>query len=151
MGGTITVTSVPGQGSTFTFTARFGLQPPPAEPTAAPPPALLRNLPVLILDDNATNRHILGELLRAWQMDPAEAGDGVAAMGALWEAARRGRPYALVLLDARMPDTDGLALAAQIRKRAELSATRIILLSSGDRPGDWDRLRAVFARVASRS
>src|SRR5262249_21393588 len=44
-------------------------------------------------------------------------------------------------LDARMPDTDGLALAAQIRKRSELSATRIILLSSGDRPGDWDRIR----------
>jgi CheY-like chemotaxis protein len=96
---------------------------------------------VLIIDDNATNRQILLEWLRVWQMDPAAAGDGVAAMDALWEAAARGRPYALVLLDARMPDTDGLALAAQIRKRAELSATRIILLSSGDRPGDWDRIR----------
>jgi CheY-like chemotaxis protein len=96
---------------------------------------------VLVIDDNATNRHILWEWLRGWQMDPSEAGDGVAAMDALWEAASRGRPYALVLLDARMPDTDGLALAAQIRKRAELSATRIILLSSGDRPGEWDRIR----------
>jgi CheY-like chemotaxis protein len=61
----------------------------------------------------------------------------------LWDAATGDRPYALVLLDARMPDTDGLALAAEIRKRAELSATRIILLSSGDRPGDWDRFRAL--------
>ena len=69
------------------------------------------------------------------------AGDGVAAMGALWEAAAQGRPYALVLLDARMPDTDGLALAAHIRQRAELSATPIILLTSGDRPGDLARLR----------
>ena len=59
----------------------------------------------------------------------------------LWDAATGDRPYALVLLDARMPDTDGLALAAEIRKRAELSATRIILLTSGDRPGDWDRIR----------
>ncbi|HKB42680.1 MAG TPA: response regulator [Gemmataceae bacterium] len=140
MGGQIRVTSAPGQGSTFAFTVRFGLQPHPAEPTAAPP-ALLRHLPVLIIDDNATNRHILLEWLRDWQMDPAAAGDGVAAMGALWEAVARGRPYALVLLDARMPDTDGLALAAEIRKRAELSATRIILLTSGDCPTDWPRTR----------
>jgi PAS domain S-box-containing protein len=141
MGGQISVDSAPGRGSTFAFTARFGLQPHPAGPAAAQPPVLLRNLPVLVVDDNATNRHILEEWLRGWRMGPAAAGDGVAAMGALWEAAARGRPFALVLLDARMPDTDGLALAAQVRKRAELSATRIILLSSGDRPGDWERAR----------
>jgi two-component system, sensor histidine kinase and response regulator len=62
-------------------------------------------------------------------------------MGALWDAASAGRPYPLVLLDARMPDTDGLAVAAQIRERSALSATRIILLSSGDRPGDPARSR----------
>ncbi|HEV3261236.1 MAG TPA: PAS domain S-box protein [Gemmataceae bacterium] len=141
MGGKISVDSAPDRGSTFAFTARFGLQPHPAEPTAAQPPVLLRNLPVLVVDDNTTNRHILREWLRGWQMEPAAAGDGVAAMDALWDAVTLGRPYALVLLDARMPDTDGLALAAQIRKRAELSATRLILLTSGDRPGDRDRTR----------
>jgi two-component system, sensor histidine kinase and response regulator len=51
----------------------------------------------------------------------------------------QGRPYPLVLLDGRMPDIDGLALAAKIRQRTELSATRIILLTSGDRPGDLAR------------
>src|SRR5262249_42610029 len=84
---------------------------------------------------------ILEEWLRGWQMDPAAVGDGVAAMGALWDAASVGRPYPLVLLDARMPDSDGLALAAWIRERAALSAIRIILLTSGDRPGDAARSR----------
>jgi PAS domain S-box-containing protein len=146
MGGQISVESAPGQGSTFAFSGRFGLQPQAAEPAAATEVMgrarmLLRSLPVLIVDDNATNRHILREWLRGWQTEPAVADDGVAAMDALWEAASRGRPYQLVLLDTRMPHTDGLALAAQIRKRAALAATRIILLSSGDRPGDWERLR----------
>src|SRR5205807_2655790 len=63
------------------------------------------------------------------------------ALDALWHGTASGRPYALVLLDARMPDADGLALAAMIRERAELSATRIILLTSGDRPGDLARSR----------
>ena len=141
MRGQITVESEPGRGSTFSFTARFGLQPHPPEQVPVRPPASLRNLPVLVVDDNATNRHILEEWLRGWQMEPAAVGDGLAALDALWDAVSVGRPYALVLLDARMPDTDGLALAAKIRKRAELSATRIILLTSGDRPGDWARIR----------
>ena len=141
MGGTITVDSEPGRGSTFAFTARFALQPNPTEPITARPPVLLHGLRVLIVDDNATNRRILEEWVRAWQMEPAAVGDGLAALDALWDAVSAGRPYALVLLDARMPDTDGLALAAKIRKRAELSSTRIILLTSGDRPGDLARSR----------
>jgi CheY-like chemotaxis protein len=96
---------------------------------------------VLIVDDNATNRRILEEWLRGWQMKPVAVGDGVAAMDALWHGTARGRPFPLVLLDARMPDVDGLALAAQIRQRAELSATRLILLTSGDRSGDLTRFR----------
>jgi PAS domain S-box-containing protein len=142
MGGQITVDSEPGRGSTFAFTARFGLQPHP-ETIAAPPPVVLHDLPVLVVDDNATNRRILEAWLRGWQMKPVAVGDGVAAMDGLWDAVNTGRPYPLVLLDARMPDTDGLALAAQVRKRAEWSATRIILLTSGDRPGDLARAREV--------
>jgi PAS domain S-box-containing protein len=141
MGGQITVDSVPDQGSTFAFTARFGLQQHPPETTAASAPVVLRGLPVLIVDDNATNRHILDEWLRDYAMEPTLAGDGVTAMDALWHGVAQGRPYPLVLLDGRMPDIDGLALAAKIRQRAELSATRIILLSSGDRPGDLTRAR----------
>jgi two-component system sensor histidine kinase/response regulator len=141
MGGQITVESEPGRGSTFSFRARFGRQPHPPEAVAVRPPVVLHNLPVLIVDDNATNRHILEEWLRGWQMKPVAVGDGVAAMDALWHGTACGRPFPLVLLDARMPDVDGLALAAQIRQRAELSATRLILLTSGDRSGDLTRFR----------
>jgi two-component system sensor histidine kinase/response regulator len=141
MGGQITVESEPRRGSTFAFTARFVRPAHPPAPVAVRAPILLHHLPVLIVDDNATNRHILEEWLRAWQMTPVAVGDGLAAMDALWHGAASGRPYALVLLDARMPDVDGLALATQIRQRAELSATRIVLLTSGDRPGDLARFR----------
>jgi two-component system, sensor histidine kinase and response regulator len=146
MGGTITVASplnagAPGKGSTFAFTAHFGRQPYPPEPVPAPPTVSLHDLPVLVIDDNATNRHILAEWLRGWQMNPSAVGDGMAAMDALWHRAANGRPYALVLLDARMPDSDGLTVAAMIRERAELAATRIILLTSGERPGDPARFR----------
>ena len=141
MDGTISVESEPGRGSTFAFTARFARQLHPSEPVAELPPPLLRNLPVLIVDDNATNRRILEEWLRGWHIDPAAVGDGMAAMDALWHRAANGRPYALVLLDARMADTDGLTVASKIRERSELTATRIILLTSGDRPGDPARFR----------
>ena len=145
MGGTITVQSEPGRGSTFAFTARFGQHPQPEEPVVVPPPdrsgAQLHNLPVLVVDDNTTNRHILVEWLHGWQMQPAAVGDPTAALDALNQAVARGQPYSLVLLDARMPEVDGLTLAGQIRQQRELSATRIIMLTSGDRPGDLARLR----------
>jgi two-component system, sensor histidine kinase and response regulator len=141
MSGAITVESEPGRGSTFAFTARFGRQPHPPESVPAPSVLLLHKLPVLIVDDNATNRRILEAWLRGWQMDPAAVGDGMAAMDSLWHRAANRRPYALVLLDARMPDVDGLKLAARIRERAEFAATRIILLTSGERPGDPGRFR----------
>ena len=141
MGGTITVDSAPGRGSTFAFTARFSQQPQPPEPVPAPPPVSLHDLPVLVVDDNDTNRHILAEWLRGWQMKATAVNDGMAAVDALWHRAANGRPYALVLLDARMPDADGLTVAAMIRERAELAATRIILLTSGERRGDPARVR----------
>jgi CheY-like chemotaxis protein len=144
MGGNIVVDSEPGKGSRFSFTARFGLQAAPPQPIAARRPVVPRDLRVLVVDDNATNRHILQEWLRGWQMEAATAGDGMAALDALWHGVAVGRPYSLVLLDGRMPDTDGLALAARIRERAELSSTRIVLLTSGDLPGDLTRSRALL-------
>jgi PAS domain S-box-containing protein len=141
MGGSITVQSEPGRGSTFAFTAQFGRQPHPAEQALAWSPVPLQGLRVLVVDDNPTNRHILQEWLTGWQMEPVAVGGGLAALGALSDAASVGRPYPLVLLDARMPDSDGLALAAWIRERAALSDVRIVLLTSDHRPGDAARTR----------
>ncbi len=141
MGGTISLESESGRGSTFAFTARFGRQPHPPEPAANRLPGLLSNMSVLIVDDNATNRQILEEWLRGWQLNPVVRSDGLAALDAIWHSAAGGRPFPLVLLDARMPDTDGLTLAATIRERVELAATRIILLTSGDFSGDLARFR----------
>ena len=143
MGGTITVESQPGRGSTFTFTARLTRRPHSSDARAVSPPPTLGGLPVLIVDDNATNRHILGGWLRNWAMEPVEVGDGMMAMDALWRGLAEGRPYPLALLDARMPDTDGFAVAAMIRDRAQLAGTRIIMLTSGDRPGDAAKVRAL--------
>jgi two-component system, sensor histidine kinase and response regulator len=141
LGGAIRVESEPGRGSTFGFTARFRLRTDSGGRFASVPAFPLRGLPVLIVDDNATNRGILEEWLRRHEMEPASAGDGVTAMDAIWHGVAHGRPYPLVLLDGRMPDIDGLALAAKIRQRKELAATRIILMTSGDRPGDLARAR----------
>lgn len=81
MGGTISVQSEPGRGSSFTFTARLGRQQHPAVPTSTPPPVLLRGMRVLIVDDNAVNRHIVGEWLRDWEMAPAAVSDGMTRHG----------------------------------------------------------------------
>jgi CheY-like chemotaxis protein len=74
-------------------------------------------------------------------MKPSAVGDGLAAMSALCDAAGSDNPYVLILLDSRMPDTDGWALAARIRERSALAAVRIIMLASADLPGDpvWAR------------
>jgi signal transduction histidine kinase/CheY-like chemotaxis protein len=139
MGGTINVESEPGRGSTFVFTAHFARQPRTPEPVAATPTPLLYNLPVLIVDDNATNRDILAQWLRSWQAEPLAVGDGTAAISALQGRDCHGQPVPLVLLDNGMPEMDGLTVAAMIRKTPELATTRIILLTSWDRSDESDR------------
>jgi CheY-like chemotaxis protein len=139
MNGMIGVTSRPGEGSTFTFTARFGLAnaPPP------PDPADLRGLNVLVVDDNETNRRILHELLRHWEMIPTAVADGPSALGSLWRAVAAGRPFSMVLLDANLRGMDGFALAEQIRQSPELASAHVILLTSADQFGDQARSRKV--------
>ncbi|MDB5323472.1 MAG: domain S-box protein [Phycisphaerales bacterium] len=135
MGGKITVESEPGRGSLFSITTRFGRSSKrEALIGAIRSPDPLNDLRVLIVDDNFTNRHILEEWLQNWRMRPVAVGDGAAALDAVRSAAAAGTPYPLVLLDGRMPDTDGLTLAGEMRQRVDVSSsTRIVLLSSDDR------------------
>jgi CheY-like chemotaxis protein/HPt (histidine-containing phosphotransfer) domain-containing protein len=141
MGGRIEVESAPGAGSTFGFTAAFGLGTrAPADPPERPL-ACLRGLPVLVVDDNATSRQILETWLRGWQTAPTAVADGLKALDALWRSGASGHPFGLVLLDARIPGTNALALAAKIRQSRELSSSPIILLTSDDHFGDVARFR----------
>jgi PAS domain S-box-containing protein len=141
MGGRVWVESVVGKGSTFHFTARFGRQGRPAEPTAPGPPVELEDLPVLVVDDNATNRRILEEMLRNWHMRPTVVDNGRSALVALEQARAVGRPFALVLLDAQMPGMDGFSLAERVKQDPDLAGATLMMLTSGGQPGDIARCR----------
>ncbi len=139
MGGRIWVESQLGRGSTFHFTAR--LEVAPTEPTEVRPLryATVAGTRVLVVDDNATNRRILEEMLRHWEMEPGSAAGAQQALQMLRQAQQSGNPYGLVLTDANMPEIDGFALAQQIKQDQELGNTVIMMLTSGDRPGDVAR------------
>jgi two-component system, sensor histidine kinase and response regulator len=140
MGGRISVASAPGAGSTFRFGASFGRRTDsPGHPEQ--PLADLRGLPVLVVDDSGISRQILVDWLTGWQMSPTAVADGLTALEVLWRDGAAGRPFALMLLDARIPGTDALALVAKIRQSPELSAVRMILMTSDDHFRDIARFR----------
>ncbi|WDZ81632.1 response regulator (plasmid) [Ensifer adhaerens] len=137
MGGRMELDSSPGSGSVFTFAADFGLAPEP-EVTRPAREAQLRGRRVLVVDDNATNRQILEEIVVNWGMTPIVSPDGVAALHALDQA---GALPDLAILDVMMPGISGFDLAACLRQRAGLKEMRIVMMSSAGRASDEALLR----------
>ena len=129
MGGRLEVESKPASGSIFHFSLPFTLaeERAPDEQTLQPS---LHGLPVLIVDDNETNRRILEEMLRGWGMKPHMAESGVHALASLRRMAAMGRPYRLVLLDMLMPVMDGIAVADAIAAETAIGKPAVIMLSS---------------------
>jgi signal transduction histidine kinase/DNA-binding response OmpR family regulator len=143
MGGELTVTSGAGEGSTFQFTLPFEVGPSAELPDSIRQRPDLREMPVLIVDDNATNRAVLTGMARHWQMCPTAAESGQAAVRCLEEASRRNSPFRLVLLDSLMPGLDGFAVAEEIARRRDLMCPTILMLTSDARAGDAARCRTL--------
>ena len=145
MGGRIWVESEEGKGSTFHCTVRFGLGTPKTKRTDL---VSLRGLKVLVVDDHATNRRILEEILKSWEMEAELVESGAAAIAALEAATQASAssaesPFDIVLMDLMMPEMDGLETVAIIRENAAFAQVPVLLLSSADRAGYSARSRSL--------
>jgi signal transduction histidine kinase/DNA-binding response OmpR family regulator len=140
MGGTFSLSSREGQGSTFTFTIAAGAA-AAAEPRAAGPGIPAAGQRILVVDDNETSRRILDETLRGWGFVPTLAAGAAEALGALAAARARDAAFPLLLVDAGMPATDGFTLLERARASGNFAGAAIVMLTSDRQPAELDRCR----------
>ncbi len=128
MKGNIQVESTPGSGSTFTFTALFGIAAPPEKADIPLKPSVeLQGTRVLVVDDNETARHILQTYLRSFSFEVVCVDSGEAALREL-DSPAGGRPYELVLVDWKMPGINGIETACRIKSDFRLSSTPTVIM-----------------------
>ena len=143
MSGRIWVESEAGQGSTFHFTTNLSVPSESLAKATRMQPEELRGLPVLVVDDNLTNRRVMVGLLTQWGMKPKAVDGGRAALLALESAKQAGRPFALILLDGQMPELDGFDLALRLQEHPDWVGATIMMLTSADQLGDGARCRSL--------
>jgi CheY-like chemotaxis protein/HPt (histidine-containing phosphotransfer) domain-containing protein len=141
MGGEIGVVNAEGHGSEFWFTTRFAKQAEHERNIA--PPAEIRGVHILVVDDNATNRQVLTAQLLAWGVRVEEAPDGPLGLQALYLARDAGDPFSVAILDMQMPGMDGATLARVIKADEKLKDTCLVLYSSLGQRGDAKRMQEI--------
>lgn len=139
MGGEIGVKSVEGKGSTFWFTLNL------ENATSQTPLKKANHLheqKILVVDDNFTNRSLLGQLLTNWQAEHALAESGEVAIKHLQQAVTDGHPYHIAILDMQMPDMNGIILGSTIKNDKSLADTRLVMLTSQGQRGEGEKIQA---------
>ena len=143
MGGEVWMESEPNKGSTFHFTVQFVIANKLPDPSLPASMDDLLGMPVLVIDDNSTNRRILQEMIGHWKMVAEGAESGEVGLRRLEDAHEEGHPFRLILLDERMPGMDGLEVLARIRANPRLRGATIMMLTSEDQSSSAARCRAM--------